>query len=143
MTKEAVLPRSDGVALSAAQRSLDRLQDLKLHLMRDLVFTLQPSTVLPPTVKPAISKAADLPTSQAALVYFASQIEQALGWPAGRVWVLDALQSTNDGARDPAVVGATLWLQGARTIPIDWVCEAITSACVGVLRRYHCQCLPI
>lgn len=144
ITKEAVLPRSDGVAFDAPERNLDPKNDLELHFMSDLLFTLQPSASQPQAAPTsATSTAADLPASQAALVYFASQIEQALGWRAGRVWVLDVPQSAGDGTQDAGVVWATIWLQGGRAIPIDWVCEVITSASVGVLRRYHCQLLPV
>lgn len=139
--KSTVLPRCDGLVLDDPRRKLDPQQDLALHLTSGIVFTPQATATEHQAAQHPNGIPSHLPASQAALVYFASQIEQALGWPAGRVWVLDALPSTNDGSRDLAVVGATLWLQGARTIPIDWVCDAITSASVGVLRRYHCQTL--
>lgn len=123
------LPRNDGVmpaeGLPRVKAASDLRLDLRLDLHEQLLFTDRHQGPRP---------ANTLPDSQAALLSFASGIEQALDWREGRVWVMEPPTL----GEDTGVLQSLLLIQGGNQKDIDAVCDAIAKARDAVLARYDC-----
>jgi hypothetical protein len=120
------LPRPDGIEPPQGGLCISPLRDCMVSL-GELMFTDRQ----PHERKPGTPHA-----SQAALLMFASEIEHALGWSAGKVWVLDSLVTED---QDMGAIWCDVLIQGGRSVSTDQLCDAIVKARDAVLTRYACE----
>ncbi len=70
--------------------------------------------------------------NQLALQHFAREIELALGWPVGRVWITYLAI----GEDEPGIVYGNVLIQGGAGVDTDQLCDAIIAARDAVNARY-------